>query len=289
MFTLEESESQGDEAVPVSDPLFTIPADRLPPGFAETLDAPPAEIAEPKPAATVVLLRDHDRELQVLLLKRHRSSGFVPGAYVFPGGRIDDADGDARLLASCAVPERGAVAAHYWFGAVREVFEETGVLLARTQDGEWAPDTTSSEVLESWREKLMNNTTSLAEIVMDENMRVVLDDVVYFAHWITPEAEPRRYDTRFFAAALPEEREIRPDEREMVDAIWISPNAALERFEQGKLPMVFPTVRTLQDLSQFKSVEATLAGLRSRDVEPVLPRLVRSGNGVGIVIDGEDV
>lgn len=271
------------------DPLFTIPAERLPPGFAETLDAPPAKIAEPKPAATVVLLRDHDGELQVLLLKRHRSSGFVPGAYVFPGGRIDDADSDARLLANCAVPERGGVAAHYWFGAVREVFEETGVLLAHTSHGDWAADATASEMVESWREKLMNHDTTLAEVIVDENMRVVLDDVVYFAHWITPEVEPRRYDTRFFAAALPPERQIRPDKREMVDAIWISPGAALERFEQGKLPMVFPTVRTLQDLSQFESVGATLAGLRSRDVEPVLPRLVRSGNGVGIVIDGEDV
>src|SRR6187402_1003080 len=89
---------------PMTQPLFVIPADRLPPGFAETLDAPPAKTVAPKPAATVVLMRDADDELQVLLLKRHRASGFVPGAYVFPGGRIDAADADERLVANCAVP-----------------------------------------------------------------------------------------------------------------------------------------------------------------------------------------
>ena len=265
-------------------PLFVIPADRLPPGFAETLDAPPTAVA-PKPAATVVLMRDHDGELQVLLLKRHRASGFVPGAYVFPGGRIDEADADARLIENCAIPERGAVPAHYWFGAVREVFEETGVLLARTASGAWAPDALFSETIEAWREKLMNNAASLIEIVDAEELKVVLDDVVYFSHWITPEAEPRRYDTRFFAAALPDGRQIRADEREMVDALWISPAEALERFSANRLPMVFPTVRTLQELSKFASVQDALATLRTRIVEPVLPRLVRTEDGVGIVID----
>ena len=269
----------------MTEPLFVIPADRLPPGFAETLDAKPKHPVEPKPAATVVLMRDADRELQVLLLKRHRSAGFVPGAYVFPGGRIDDADADPRLAENCPVPERGAVPAHYWFGAVREVFEETGVLLARAASGEWAPDALSSAEMEQWREQLMNNATSLIDIINGEELRIVLDDVVYFSHWITPEAEPRRYDTRFFAAALPNGRTIRADVREMVDALWISPAEALERFSANRLPMVFPTVRTLQDLAKFGSVAAALDALRTRAVEPVLPRLVRTEDGVGIVID----
>ena len=273
----------------MTDPLFIIPAERLPPGFADKVEQPHQHVADPKPAATVVLLRDHQDEMQVLLLKRHRSAGFVPGAYVFPGGRIDESDADARLVANCEVPARGAVPAHYWFGAVREVFEETGVLLARTNDGEWAPDTTEDEAVETWRLALMNDETSLAQIVVDENLRVVLDDVVYFAHWITPDAEPRRYDTRFFAARLPRDRNIKPDEREMVDAIWITATDALERFQNGELPMVFPTVRTLQDLTEFHSVDAALSALRLKDVEPVQPRLVRAEGGVGIVIDGKDV
>jgi 8-oxo-dGTP pyrophosphatase MutT (NUDIX family) len=222
------------------------------------------------------------------LLKRHRSSGFVPGAYVFPGGRIDAADADPRLVANCAVPERGAVDAHFWFGAVREVFEETGVLLARTADGEWAQDTTSSDTLEAWREKLMSDGASLIDIVSTENLRIVLDDVAYFAHWVTPKQEPRRYDTRFFAAALPDGRAIRPDAREMVDAVWVAPGEAIERFSAGRLPMVFPTVRTLQDLSKYQSVDEALHALQQKTVEPVQPRLVRTEGGVGIVIDGEE-
>jgi 8-oxo-dGTP pyrophosphatase MutT (NUDIX family) len=272
----------------MSDPLFVIPADRLPPGFAETLDDVPDKVAEPKPAATVVLMRDAEDELQVLLLKRHRSSGFVPGAHVFPGGRIDAADADPRLVANCAVPERGAVGAHFWFGAVREVFEETGVLLARTPDGQWADDATSNEALEAWREKLMTDAASLIDIVSAENLRIVLDDVAYFAHWITPKPEPRRYDTRFFAAALPDGRVIRPDAREMVDAVWVAPEEAIERFSAGRLPMVFPTVRTLQDLAKYKSVAEALHALRQQTVEPVEPRLVRTDGGIGIVIDGEE-
>ncbi len=241
--------------------------------------------AEPKPAATVVLMRAGSAGLEVLLLKRHRSAGFVPGAYVFPGGRIDAEDGAPALVAATPIPERGAVPAHYWFGAVREVFEETGVLLAQTPHGDWAADASSSEAMEAWRLKLMNNAAHLGDVVIGEGLRVVLDDVVYFAHWITPIPEPRRYDTRFFAAALPPGRSIRPDEREMVDAIWISPAQALRRFEASTLPMVFPTVRTLQDLSAFGTVEEALDALRTRTVDAVLPRLVRTREGVGIVID----
>lgn len=272
----------------MKEPLFVIPADRLPPGFAETLDAPPEKVVTPKPAATVVMMRDSEDGLQVLLLKRHRASGFVPGAYVFPGGRIDEADGDPRLVTNCAVPERSGVPAHYWYGAVREVFEETGVLLARDANGVWAPAASTSEEIETWREKLMNDATSLIEIVEQEKLTLVMDDVVYFSHWITPEAEPRRYDTRFFAAALPRGRQIRADEREMVDALWIAPSEALERFSANRLPMVFPTVRTLQDLAAYGSVDEALQALRNQKVEPVLPRLVRTDGGVGIVIDDRE-
>jgi 8-oxo-dGTP pyrophosphatase MutT (NUDIX family) len=272
----------------VSDPKFVIPADRLPPGFAEAVDQPPRTVVEPKPAATVVLLREARGALEVLLLKRHRSAGFVPGAYVFPGGRIDEGDADPRLVEGAAVPQRGNVPAHFWFGAVREVFEETGVLLAHTPAGEWAPDASTSNAFEEWRMKLMANETRLIDMVAAERLRLVLDHVVYFAHWITPAVEPRRYDTRFFAAALPPNRTIRPDARETVDAIWITPRHALERFETGGLPMVFPTVRTLQDFAAFASVAEALATLQLKAVEPVLPRLVRTEAGVGIVIDSDE-
>ena len=272
---------------------FVIPSERLPPGFAEQLDRPPASIAQPKPAATAVLIRDGVNEPEVLLLKRHRSSGFVPGAYDFPGGRVDAADaevawpGGLSARSPGSIPSTSEPAAEYWIAAVREIFEETGVLLARTRSGEWAWSVARELNLEAWRERLMGGTAALADVLAQEKLTLDSDDIVYIAHWITPEAEPRRYDTRFFLAQIPAEVEVRPDAREMTDALWVSPRLALARFEAGKLPMVFPTVKTLQRLTSFASASAALDAFRNCGVQPILPRLVRTTEGVGIVIDQE--
>jgi 8-oxo-dGTP pyrophosphatase MutT (NUDIX family) len=265
----------------VKDP-FTIPIERLPPGFAEQVEHPPAQPAEPRPAATAVLMRESATGPEVLLLRRHRNSGFVPGAYVFPGGRVDANDGDVAWAGTTAPP------GEYWVAAVREVFEETGVLLARQQDGEWSADASSDDDLEAWRERLMQGQADLADVLAGRTLTLDPDALCYIAHWITPVAEPRRYDTRFFVAALPSGRNAAPDEREMTDMLWLSPSDALERFEEGRLPMVFPTVRTLQLLAPFRHVSEIFDAFRDRVIEPVLPRLVRSGNGVGIVVDQDE-
>ena len=267
------------------DPDFVIPADRLPPGFAQSVDHPPSEPAEAKPAATIVLMRDGESGMEILLLKRHRASGFVPGAYVFPGGRTDEADADPALE-ECALNLRQAsVAAFLWFAAVREVFEETGVLLARDAQGDWAVDAATSEEIQKLRLGLLEEQLMLRDILQQCKYRIDFSDVVYFAHWITPVAEPRRYDTRFFAARLPDGREVLADPREMTDAVWLTPADALERFSRGQLPMVFPTVRTLEQLAEYRTTDDALAALRNHAVEPIMPRLVRTGTGVGIVID----
>ncbi|MGH7462812.1 MAG: NUDIX domain-containing protein, partial [Longimicrobiales bacterium] len=111
----------------------------------------PVSPVEPRPAATAVLMRDADGEPEVLLLKRHRSSGFVPGAYVFPGGRVDA--GDERV--SWPDSNSSVVPAQYWVAAIREIFEETGILLARSRTGAWVRDASSDPELEAWRERLM--------------------------------------------------------------------------------------------------------------------------------------
>ena len=267
----------------MADPEFVIPADRLPPGFAESVDRPPSEPAVAQPAATIVLLRDADA-MEVLLLKRHRSSGFVPGAYVFPGGRTDAADADPALLERALNFRAANVPMYYWFAAVREVFEETGVLLAR-RESDWVDDAASSSEMQQLRVSLLEESITLKQALRQYDCRIDFEDVVYFAHWITPEAEPRRYDTRFFLARLPEHREVKFDPREMTDALWLSPAEALDRFAAGKLPMVFPTVRTLEQLVPFNTTTEALHAFRTRDVEPVMPRLVRTESGVGIVID----
>lgn len=266
------------------DPEFVIPTERLPPGFARSVDQPVDSPAEPKPAATVVLLRDGHDGMEALLLKRHRSSGFVPGAYVFPGGRTDSADAEAELKQFAMNFDRHGVPEHFWFGAVREVFEETGILLARANDDEWMPDTSDAS-MEALRLKLMDDDASLLTVIQSCECRIDFSSMVYFAHWITPIAEPRRYDTRFFAAGLPADRNVKADPREMTDAVWLTPKRALARFKEGTLPMVFPTVRTLEQLADFTNVAQALDFLRTRDVEPILPRLVRTEAGVGIVID----
>lgn len=269
--------------------MFTIPADRLPEGFAERIERPPAEPAVPRPAATVVLLRDGASGPELLLMRRHRSSGFVPGAFVFPGGRVDAADADPLLAGRVdgldAGPDPDPELA-YWLAGVREVFEETGVLLARDAYGRRVADAGSDPAVAHWREALLADRTTLREALEALEARVALDGVVYCAHWITPVAESRRYDTRFFLARVPDGCEVRIDEREMTEALWLAPAMALERFRAGRLPMVFPTVATIESLAPHRSVDEALAAFRRVVIEPVLPRLVRTEGGVGIVIDG---
>jgi recombination protein RecT len=282
---------------------MVIPLDRLPPGFAERVDDPPADAAPPRPAATAVLLRDGDDGPELLLLKRLRSAGFVPGAYVFPGGRVDDEDAADDLVALLGDVPRGPPAP-YWLAAIREVFEETGVLLAVQPDGsgvhagreaareDAARDRTAGdratgdERLASWRMALLDGEASLLDVMRALHVVPDITRMVYCSHWITPVAEPKRYDTRFFLAALPEGAEATIDEREMSEAAWITPADALERFRTGTLPMVFPTVKTIQRLASYGSVDAMLDDFRARDVPPILPRLVRTADGVGIVLPG---
>ena len=260
--------------------MFVIPADRLPAGFAERLEAPPAEPAPALPAATVVLLRDAVAGPEVLLLRRVQSAGFVPGAFVFPGGRVDLADADPALLDWCEGIDDTApdLAAVFRVAAIRETFEETGVLLA-------VGDVVAGSELEFWRERLLSGEAGLLEVAESLGVRFALDALVHCAHWITPEIEPRRYDTHFFLARLPEGVEVRVDPREMSAAVWLTPARALELFRSGELPLVFPTAATLESLIGFGTVGEALAAFRGRAIRPILPRLVRTAAGVGIVVE----
>lgn len=266
--------------------MFEIPAERLPPGFVETVDRPPEQPATPHPAATLVLLRDGGDGLQVLLMRRHRSSGFVPGAWVFPGGRVDPGDSGPALHERIrGLPGRSHPESAFWTAALRELFEETGVLLAVRADGSWTPDAAADGRVEELRQALMDDRASMMDVLEALDLVLAADGITHIAHWVTPVVEPRRYDTHFFAAALPPGGTVRPDPREMTDAEWFTPSDALARFERGELPMVFPTVKTLEMLRGHGSVEHALGSLRSREVPRILPRLVRTGRGVAIVVD----
>jgi 8-oxo-dGTP pyrophosphatase MutT (NUDIX family) len=234
----------------------------------------------PVPAATVVLLRDAPAGPEVLLLRRHRASGFVPGAYVFPGGRVDEEDAQPGLE-EVLKPPPPEPPLSYWAAAVREAFEETGVLLAR----ERIPPELAAR-LAHWRGELLENRSTLLELLTAESLSISLDDMTYFAHWITPEAEPRRYDTRFFLARV-HDQEVQIDAREMTDSVWLTPAAALDRFARSALPMVFPTVKTLERLRVYPSVSDALAELRKQKVTAVMPTFVRTIRGLEIVVNEE--
>lgn len=283
----------------MADPDSVIPFDRLPPGFAETLDDPPADPVPTRPAATVVLLRDRSHGPEVLLLKRVRTSGFVPGAYVFPGGRVDADDSspelEARLtgLDSRTAAQRMGMSVDdtppplaYVLASIREAFEETGLLLARDASGAPAASAIRDPRMAAGRDRLLADEHAFASILNE--LRLDLDGagLAYIAHWITPVVEPRRYDTRFFAAAIEGDAEVSVNPAEMSDAVWLTPEAALERHRSGTLPMVFPTVHTIEALAPFGSTAAILDEYGRRAVPPILPRLVRTERGVRLEIDG---
>lgn len=293
-----------------------IPWERLPEGFAERVENPPDDPPRPRPAATIALLRpaggsgdaasrdpsageEPGTGLEVLLLRRSRSSGFVPGAYVFPGGTVDRDDASDEHLARLAgldgeqagarldLRDADPPAVAYYIAALREAFEETGILVGRTRDGDPPPTAADDPEVERGRLRILEDEDSFPEVL--DRIGCTMDgrSVAYIAHWITPVAEPRRYDTRFFAAAVPPDAPVRIDRREMTDALWVSPARALALHERGELPMIFPTVRTLESLREFGSPDEALATFRNREIPTIRPELVRTPEGVASVIPEE--
>ena len=280
---------------------FVIPFDRLPARFAEQIERPPAQPAATRPAATIVLLRDADAGgMEVLLMRRNRNAGFVPGAYVFPGGRVDGTDATPEVLGrldglgaeeaaerlGLADAEPSALA--YYLAALREAFEETGILIGRRTNGLPLRTAASDPAVDAIRDDVMEDRIGFGEALARLECRIDGQSVEYLAHWITPVAEPRRYDTRFFAARVVGDSEPIVDPREMTDALWIGPTAALERYHEGALPMVFPTIKTLQQLAGYPDADTALARIRAAPVRTILPSLVLTPTGVGLELDEED-
>ena len=272
-------------------PPYEIPEERLPPGFVETLANVPATPAVPHPSATVVVMREGGGGPEVLLLRRNRATGFVPGAYVFPGGRVDAADGQDALVRCWdgltregaaarlgLAPDADPPAIAYYGAALREAVEETG-LLAGVVAANGPP---GDEAVGEAREALLEGGASFAAVLEELGARLDGAAIEYIAHWVTPSVEPRRYDTRFFAARVPRGSRAVYDRREMTDAVWLTPGAALERHRRGRLPMIFPTIRTLEDLRDFATVEELLAHYRARTITRVQPTIVRTATGVSL-------
>jgi 8-oxo-dGTP pyrophosphatase MutT (NUDIX family) len=295
---LSEAESQSAASAArhaTDDPgVFVIPGGQLPAGFAERLDDPTFVPVEARAAATVVLLRDAEGGLEVLLLRRHRRSGFAAGAWVFPGGVVDAADRSPQLvhLLDGPTPEEWAArlqladpaeAAGYVAAAIREAFEETGILLGQP-DGVADPHPDLAHSLEVARRALLNEVISLHDVAVGNGLRLCGDALVYVAHWITPLPEPRRYDTRFFAAHAPAGAECQVHDAEMTDSVWLRPADAVDRFRHGQLRLLPPTVHTLERLARYSSWEAARAELQASPVPSITPRMVPHPEGIAIVV-----
>jgi recombination protein RecT len=281
----------------VTDPEFVIPFENLPDRFADSIRNPPATPADPTPAATIVLLRDAAQGVEVLLMRRSRRAGFVPGAYVFPGGRVDNTDATAdvigrldRLTADfaaqrLALPAAEPPAIAYYLAALREAFEETGILVGLRSDGTPPPTAAEDARTDAVRDDLMQDRISFADAMARMQCRIAGDAVEYIAHWITPEPEPRRYDTRFFAAKVWPDATAIVDPREMTDALWLTPTEALRRCDRGDVPMVFPTIKTLEQLARYRTADDALSGFAGSPVRTILPTLVITPTGVGMELE----
>lgn len=212
------------------------------------------EPVTPRPAATILLLRDDPAEgLQVLMTRRSATASFAPGAYVFPGGALDEADnGPASIAVSRARADQDTMHRHYAAAALREAFEELGVLLA------WRRGTNAScDPSIATRLDRAHDADFYGQLEA-EGLELAIDRTGWLSHWITDRDLPKRFDVRFFVAPMPEGQHPDADGAEQFEPVWVHPATGLARHEEGRFSMIFPTIRTLRQLARFRTVEAVL-------------------------------
>lgn len=266
----------------------------------------PLRTGVPRPAATVILARaaaPPNAGMELYMTRRSARSAFAPDAYVFPGGVLDDAQDCSVAIGGrtlglddaltrtefgrmsvpaelpCDVaPAEAAIAAGLRVAALRELFEEAGILIALTDAGApvAAADVFSPEV-QAQRESIADGTSSFADFLRQRGWLADARGLAFFSHWITPPSEPRRYDTHFFFAVAPAEQAGRADAFETHDGVWIAPATALERFASGRFHLVYPTIKHLQRLAAFESPEAAHAFARRKPILTILPWSTTTG------------
>jgi recombination protein RecT len=226
---------------------------------------PQREPAVPRPAATVLLMRDGAAGLEVLMTRRSTTASFAPGAYVFPGGAIDAADAQVHGLAARR-PTQSDERLTQAIAAIRESFEELGVLLARHADGRpVAPQEVAA----------LDRHAPVVDQCRARGLVLAADEVFLLAHWITDRDLPRRFDVPFLVARMPEGQSPVADEAEQFEPVWVRPAEALERHQAGQFFMIFPTIRTLERLRAYGTVDGVLAACASE--QPLWTSCPRAG------------
>lgn len=256
-------------------------------------DAPDSPVP-PRDSATIILARDGAEGLEVFMLERVLKADFAGGAYVFPGGTFDEGDLDPALadLTDGVTPEQAAAAIDapaeralaFYLCAIRETFEESGALMARRDGALVGHD----PALQDARPLLNDGTMKLRQFAQDNGLRFAADLLHPWSRWVTPEASPKRYDTRFFVAAFPDGGEaLEHDEIESQSSTWIRPADALAQHAEGRFSVIFPTRVTLNQLARFASVADLIAASPGRDLSPVQPEIVQAGDAIKIMVPGD--
>ena len=210
----------------------------------------PARIpSKPLPAATVLLLRDTHDGIEVLMTRRSLQASFAPGAYVFPGGGIDAEDSSCHHLAQSR-PTQDEKHLTQAIAAIRESFEELGVLLAKEADG---------KPVSSQSHSLLSRSENFVAQCLSHGLTLSANEVYVLAHWVTDRDLPRRFDVPFLVARMPEEQVPVADEKEQFEPVWVSPSLALTRHAAGDFFIIFPTIRTLEKLQGYTTVDSVLA------------------------------
>jgi 8-oxo-dGTP pyrophosphatase MutT (NUDIX family) len=238
-----------------------------------------------------MLLRSATSGLEVYMLRRQASMAFAPGAFVFPGGSVDTRDADEEVAwTGPDAAEWGrifdappALARALVCAAVRETFEESGVLLAGESADAVVADTTSDD-WEADRRALLDRSVSLAELLGRRRLVLRADLLRPWSRWITPVIEPRRFDTRFFAAALPAGQRTRDVGGEASEVAWVAPGKALKAGERGEIRLFPPTAVTLSELAACGDLDTVLAG--PRQVAPIIPDVQLREGAVWLTVPG---
>ncbi|MDB5823035.1 MAG: fold metallo-hydrolase [Herminiimonas sp.] len=253
----------------------------------------------PRPAATVVLLRDTPKGMEVFMVQRTHKAAFIPGGFVFPGGALDASDHDPIFATQVAgVDDESASRAlglasgglAYWVAAIRECFEESGLLLAHdarqpASDGRLV--TGSAREFEPLRQQLASGAMSWPQFCRDRQLKLALEQLAYLSHWITPAGSVRRFDTRFFMAHAPDQQDAAHDNTETIAHAWVRPADMLERHRSGEATIMFATKTTLELLAKFSSAEAAISHVRGlKDIQPITPRVTTSSAGRKVIAPG---
>lgn len=229
------------------------------------------------PAATVMMLRDTDNGPEVFMVVRHHEIDFASGALVFPGGKADKADFELGLRAHCGkADEFDDKELALRIASIRESFEECGILLAREKGANDFVSAARLKELDGWRDRFNNRDATMLEFAEAENLEFAVDALGFYAHWITPEMMPKRFDTYFYMARAPQDHIGAHDGSESVDSVWITAAQAIAEADAKKRTVIFPTRMNIEKLAQNNSVDDALAACG--DVVTVIPFIEKEGD-----------